>query len=159
MFDNIRASLQFWYAKHFIKMERDYTIAYDFARENSDHTSIKILRKYPGVIFELFDLKSDDDGEVSFETTVIFNPNNAGIDSERFKKYLDSIVRNILISAIEEHIKNNGVVNEDGNIDIVESDSERAVHEEGSSVYEKRVSDRKPRKKGVRGNKRVHPKV
>lgn len=159
MFENLRASLQFWYAKHFIKMERDYTIAYDFAREpNEQVISVKILRKYPGVIVELFDFQSDDAGKVSFDVAVIFNPNNVGVDSKRFKKYLDAIVRSILISAIED-AKNNGVMDEDGNTDIVESDSERAVHEEGSPVSEKRVSNRKPRKKGVRGNKGVRPKV
>ena len=65
-------------------------------------------------------------------------------------------MRSILLSAIENTMKEG---NENRNTDPIEFDSERAFHEEVSAVSEKRVPDRKPRKKGIRRNKAVHSKV
>ena len=65
-------------------------------------------------------------------------------------------MRNILLSAIENSI---GDKNENRELDLVEPDSERDIHEEISAVLEERVSDRKPRKKTVRRNKGIRSQV
>jgi hypothetical protein len=149
------AKLEFWYARKFIKLDKHYTFFVDLNGEPGSF-AIKFLKKYDGVIVEFKDVKVSDDGQLTFDYDVISNVNNCDVKSQRFVRFTSNVMRNILLSAIENSI---GDRNENRELDLVESDSERSIHEEISAVLEERVSDRKPRKKTIRGNKGIRSKV
>ncbi len=152
---NLLAKLEFWYARKFIKLDKHYTFFLDL---NGDPGSfaIKYLKKYDGVIVEFNNVKVGDDGQLTFDYDIISNLNNCDVKSKSFARFTSNVMRNILTSALENVMKE---PNENRELDLVESDSERDIHEEGAAVPEERISDRKPRKKTLRANKRIHPKV
>ena len=147
------AKVDFWYAKKFIRLDKEYTFHVDIS--NPTAVSVKILRRYPDVIVQYDNIRIDDDGQCLFDVNVVSNPNNIDVESSRFYKFTSYVFRSILIGAI----KNSGEYNENRNAHLVKSDSERSIHEEVVAVSEERVSNRKPRKKAVRGNKTIHPEV
>lgn len=150
------AKVDFWYAKKFIRLDKEYTFHVDIS--NPTAVSVKILRRYPDVIVQYDNIRIDDDSQCLFDVNVISNPNNIDVESSRFYKFTSYVFRSILIGAINA-IKNSGEYNENRNAHLVKSDSERSIHEEVVAVSEERVSNRKPRKKAVRGNKTIHPEV
>ena len=155
MFEELIAKLNFWYAKKFIKLEKHYTFFLDL---NGDPGSfaIKYLKGYDGVIVEFVNVKVGNNAQLNFDYDVIANPNNCNVKSKRFIRFTQNVMRSILYGAIENAMKED---NENRNIDLVQSDSRRTIHEEVSAVSEKRVPNRKPRKKTLRGNKTVRSKV
>lgn len=154
MFENLIAKFQFWKARKFLKFGRDYDLFLDLS--NKDAIAIKIIKKYPGVIFEITDIQMTTDNTMSFNTLIIANPNLCNVESNKFKDFTSAIFRNIINDSVKHATK---VIDENGNIDLVESDAERVLHEEDAAVSEERVPDRKPRKKGIRRNKRLHSEV
>lgn len=152
---NLIAKFEFWYARKFIKLDKHYTFFLDL---NGDPGSfaIKYLKKYDGVIVEFNNVKVGDDGQLTFDYDIISNLNNCDVKSNSFARFTSNVMRNMLYSAIENHMKES---NENRELDLVESDSERGIHEEVTPVLEEGVSNRKPRKKTIRANKGIHPKV
>ncbi len=155
MFDQLIAKLEFWYVKKFFKIEKQYTFFVDLNGPPGSF-AVKFLGKYDGVIVEFTDVKVTDEGLLNFDYDIISNVNNVNTKSKSFDRFTSNVMRSILMSAIDNAIKEE---NENRNTDLVESDAERVLHEEGFAVSEERVSDRKSRKKSIRGNKGVHPKV
>jgi len=155
MIEDLIAKLEFWYVKKFYKVDKQYTFFVDLNGPPGSF-AIKLLGKYEGVIVEFTDVKVGDDGLMTFDYDVISNVNNVNTKSRSFVRFTSNVMRSILLSAIENTMKEG---NENRNIDLVESDAERVFHEEDATISEERVSDRKPRKKTIRGNKRVHSKV
>ncbi len=149
------ATLEFWYARNYIKIDKHYTFFLDL-NGPSGSFAVKLLGKYEGVIVEYNDIRITEDNQLTFNYQVISNVNNANTKSKSFARFTSHVMRNMIYGSIQNHLKEE---NENRNTDLVESDSERAVHEEVVAVSEERVSDRKPRKKTIRANKGVHPKV
>ena len=149
------AKYEFWYATKFTKLDKHYTFFVDLNGPPGSF-AIKYLKKYDGVIIEFNNVKVGDDGQLTFDYDIISNLNNCDVKSNSFVRFTSNVMRNILYSAIENYEKES---NENGKLDLVESDSERGIHEEVTPVLEEGVSDRKPRKKSIRGNKRVHSEV
>ena len=155
MLEQLIAKLEFWYVKKFYKVDKQYTFFVDLNGPPGSF-AIKFLGKYEGVIVEFTDVKVGDDGLMTFDYDVISNVNNANTKSKSFQRFTSNVMRSILLGAIENTMKEG---NENRNIDLVESDAERVLHEEDVAVSEERIPDRKSRKKSIRGNKGVHPKV
>jgi hypothetical protein len=155
MLENLIAKLEFWYVKKFFKVEKQYTFFVDLNGPPGSF-AIKFLGKYDGVIVEFTDVKVTDEGLLNFDYDIISNVNNVNTKSKSFERFTSNVMRSILMSAIDNAEKD---LNENRNTDLVESDAERALHEEDVAVSEERVSDRKPRKKGIRGNKGVRSQV
>jgi hypothetical protein len=155
MLENLIAKLEFWYVKKFYKVDKQYTFFVDLNGPPGSF-AIKFLGKYEGVIVEFTDVKVGDDGLMTFDYDVISNVNNANTKSKSFQRFTSNVMRSILLGAIENTMKEG---NENRNTDLVESDAERVLHEEDVAVSEERIPDRKSRKKSIRGNKGVHPKV
>ena len=153
--EQLLASLEFWYAKKFFKIDKQYAFFFDL---NGDVGSfaIKFLGKYEGVIVEYTNVKVGENGLLIFDYDIISNVNNCNVKTERFERFTQNVMRSIINGAIESAVREN---NENGKLDSVESDSQRTVHEEVTAVPQERVSNRKPRKKAVRANKRVHSEV
>ena len=152
---NLIANIEFWYARKFIKLDKHYTFFVDLNGAPGSF-AIKYLKKYDGVIVEFNDVKVDDSGQMTFDYDIISNVNNCDVKSKKFQRFTSNVMRNIIHGAIENLMKED---NENRNTDPVKSNSQRAFHEEVSAVSEKRVPDRKPRKKTVRRNKTVHSEV
>ncbi len=152
---NLLAKLEFWYARKFIKLDKHYTFFLDL---NGDPGSfaIKYLKKYDGVIVEFNNVKVGDDGQMTFDYDVISNVNNCNVKSKSFIRFTSNVMRSMIYNAVKNLEKD---FNENRKLDFVESDSERAIHEEVSSISEERIPDRKSRKKTIRANKGIHPKV
>jgi hypothetical protein len=155
MLENLIAKLEFWYVKKFFKVEQQYTFFVDLNGPPGSF-AVKFLGKYDGVIVEFTDVKVTDEGLLNFDYDIISNVNNVNTKNKSFVRFTSNVMRSILMSAIDNAEKD---LNENGNTDLVESDAERVLHEEDVAVSEERVSDRKSRKKSIRGNKGVHPKV
>jgi hypothetical protein len=153
MLEELFARFQFWRAKK-IELGKDYDFFFDLS--NNGAIAIKLLRKYPGVIVEFTNIHMSSDTHISYDQTIIANPNLCRTETEKFKNFTASIFRSIINSAVENALKES---NENRNSNLVQSDSERTIHEEVVAVSEERVSNRKPRKKTVRRNKGVHSKV
>ena len=149
------AKYEFWYAKKFIKLDKHYTFFVDLNGEQGTF-AIKYLKKYDGVIVEFGNVKVGGDGEMTFDYDVISNVNNCDVKTKKFDRFTQNVMRNILYGAIENDIRDK---NENRNTDSFKSDSERSLHEKGTSVSQKRISNRKPRKKTIRRNKKLHSKV
>ena len=143
MFNELLAKIQFWRAKN-LKLGEDYDFFLDLS--NHEALAIKILKKYPGVIIEYTNIHMSTDTNMSYDLTVIANPNLHDTDSKKFQDFTMKIFRSILLGSIE-HIEKDK--NENRNTDTVESGTERALHEEVAPIPEKRVSNRKSRKKTV----------
>jgi hypothetical protein len=155
MLENLIAKLEFWYVKKFFKVEKQYTFFVDLNGPPGSF-AVKFLGKYDGVIVEFTDVKVTDEGLLNFDYDIISNVNNVNTKSKSFVRFTSNVMRSILMSAIDNAMKEE---NENRNTDLVESDAERVLHEESVAVSEERVSNRKSRKKSIRGNKGVHPKV
>ena len=152
---NLIAKFEFWYAKKFIKLDKHYTFFLDLNGEPGSF-AIKYLKKYDGVIVEFSNVTVSDEGLLNFDFDVISNVNNCNIKSKGFERFTQNVMRSMIYNAVKNLEKD---LNENGKLDLVELDSERNIHEEGFTVSEERVSDRKPRKKTIRANKGVRPKV
>ena len=150
---DLKAKYEFWRASK-LKVGKHFDFFFDVSRPES--IAIKILKKYPGVIIEFSGIQMITNQDMSYDFDVIANPNLCDVESNRFKRYTCDIFRSIILNSVENAKKE---LNENRNTDLVEFDAERVLHEESVTVPEKRVSNRKPRKKTIRGNKRVHPKV
>jgi hypothetical protein len=155
MIDNLIAKLEFWYVKKFYKVDKQYTFFVDLNGPPGSF-AVKFLGKYDGVIVEFTEVKVTDDGLLNFDYDIISNLNNVNVKSKSFVRFTSNVMRSILMSAIDNAMKE---PNESRNTDPVKLDSERDLYEEGVAVPEERVPDRKPRKKGVRGNKTVRSEV
>lgn len=152
---NLIAKFEFWYAKKFIKLDKHYTFFFDLNGEPGSF-AIKYLKKYDGVIVEFSNVTVSDEGLLNFDFDVISNVNNCNIKSKGFERFTQNVMRSMIYNAVKNLEKD---LNENGKLDLVELDSERNIHEEGFTVSEERVSDRKPRKKTIRANKGVRSKV
>jgi len=155
MIKNLIAKLEFWYVKKFFKVDKQYTFFVDLNGPPGSF-AVKFLEKYDGVIIEYTDVKVGDDGLMTFDYDIVSNVNNVDTKSKSFQRFTSNVMRSILMSAIDNAMKE---LNENRNTDLVESDEERAFHEEDSALSEERIPDRKPRKKGIRGNKGIRSKV
>lgn len=155
MIDELIAKLQFWYVRNFFKVEKHYTFYLDLAGKK-DTFAVKILKTYPDTIVEFSNIHMDDNGLLQFDQNVIANPKLHKTESKRFKNFTSNIMRSIILGSIENYEKEK---NENRKSDLVQSDSERGIHEEVSALFEERVPERKPRKKTIRGNKTVRSKV
>jgi hypothetical protein len=153
MLDDLIANVRFWYSKKTIKVNVHYEFMLDMS--NTQAMTIRILKKFPGVIAEYSNIHMSSDTQMSYDFNVIANPNLCNVESKRFKNFTSDIFRNIIYSSVE-HAKEQ---NENRNTDLVKSDAQRTVHEESVAVSEERVPERKPRKKAVRRNQKVHPTV
>ena len=156
MFDyieDLKAKFEFWRARK-IKLGEHYDFFYNVGDPGT--TAVKLLKKYPGVIVEISDIVMKTDNEMSYDIAVIANPNLCDVDSKKFKDYTGMIFRSIILNALENAVKE---YNENGNLDSLKSHSQRVLHEEVTPISEDGVPDRKPRKKTVRRNKKLHPKV
>ena len=153
MLDGMIANLRFWYSKKTIKVNVHYEFMLDMC--NTDAMTIRILKKFPKVIAEYSNIHMSSDTQMTYDFNVIANPNLCNVESERFKNFTSDIFRNIIYSSVEFAKEQN----ENRNTDSLQSDSERAIHEEVSTVFEERIPERKPRKKTVRRNKKVHSEV
>jgi len=151
---DLKARLDFWYVKNFFKLDKQYTFFLDLS--SPQNLAVKLLGKFDGVIVEYSNIEMSDDAQLSFDFNVIANPNLCNTESKAFKKFTGNVMRSILLSAVENAEK---VTDENRNSDLVESNAQRTLHEESVAVSEERVSDRKPRKKAVRRNKKVRPSV
>lgn len=149
------AKYEFWYVKKFIKLEKHYTFFLDL-NGPSGSFAVKFLKKYEGIIVEYNNIIMGEDGLLSFDYDVISNVNNCDVKTKKFERFTQNVMRSMIYSAVENLKKD---LNENRKLDLVESDSKREVHEEIASISEERVPQRKPRKKAVRANKRIHPKV
>jgi len=155
MFEDLIAKVEFWYVKKFFKVDKQYTFFVDLNGPPGSF-AVKFLGKYEGVIVEFTDVKVGDDNLMHFDYDIISNLNNADTKSKSFQRFTSNVMRSIILSAVDNAMKED---NENRNTDFVESDAERTFHEEDSTLSEERVSDRKSRKKGIRGNKRVHSEI
>jgi hypothetical protein len=149
----LKAKYEFWRASK-LEVGKHFDFFFDVSRPEA--ISIKILKKYPGVIIEFSGIQMVTDQDMSYDFDVIANPNLCDVESNRFKRYTSAIFRSIILKSVENAKKE---LNENRNTDLVEFDAERVLHEESVAVSEERVSDRKPRKKTVRRNKRVRSEV
>ena len=154
MFDELRAKAEFWYVRKFFKLDKQYTFMFDVGNPKS--IAVKLLGKYDGVVIEYDNIKVGSENQLLFDTTLIANPNLKNVNTKSFTRFTTNVMRSIIINSIETAEKHK---DEDRNANFVESNDEREFYEEGSAVSESRVSDRKPRKKAVRGNKKVRSKV
>lgn len=157
--NDIKAKLQFWWAKHTLKDGRDFSLSFDALG-----LKVTVLRgNFSGVQYRYSPLKvrEEEEGLVDFATIVVYNPEKADVSDPAFQKLTTNILRILLANAVGEHelsIKEQ-VIDENRNTDTVELDQEREFHEEVSPLLEKRVSKRKPRKKVVSADSGVHSEV
>ena len=100
---DLLASFEFWYAKRFIKLDKDYTFFFDLSGE-SDTFAIKYLKKYKGVIVEFANVKVGDGGLLTFDYDIIANVNNCNVKSKSFDRFTSNVMRSILHGAIEKGI-------------------------------------------------------
>ena len=154
MFEDLRAKFRFWYVRKFFLYGKHYVFMFDMS--DKEAMAVRFLKKYPGVIAEYKNICMSSDREMSYDFVIIANPNLCDVGSKRFKNFASDVFRSIINDSIKNAIKEQ---DENRNTDLVELDSERTVHEEVLTVFEERVPQRKPRKKTVRRNKKVHSEV
>ena len=152
---NIIAKYEFWYATKFFKLEKHYTFFLDLNGPPGSF-AVKFLGKYDGVIIEYTNVTVGENNQLTFDYDIISNVNNCNVKTKSFERFTRNVMRNMIYGAVKNLEKD---LNENGKLDSVESDSQRTVHEEVTAVPQERVSNRKPRKKAVRANKRVHSEV
>jgi hypothetical protein len=148
------AKLQIWYVKKCFKHGRDYEFYLDL--NDVEAYAVKLLRKYPDTIVEFKNVTAGEDGALSFDFVVVANPKLHNTKSKRFQNFTSNVMRSIIFTAIdnfERNIDDHRATNPD------QLDQERTIHEESDPVLEARVSERKPRKKAVRRNKKLHTEV
>jgi hypothetical protein len=150
----LKAKFNFWYVRKFFKLDKKYTFMFDMGNPKS--IAIKLLGKYEGVVIEFDNIKVGEGNQLTFDINTIANPNLKNIETKSFIRFTRNVMRSIIIGSIENIEKEK---DETRNVDLVEPAEERSVHEEESAFFEERVPERKSRKKALRGNKKVHPKV
>ena len=148
------ARLQFWYVKNRFRHGRDYEFYLDL--NDVEAYAVKLLRKYPDTIVEFKNVKFDDDGVLSFDFVVVANPKLHNTKSKRFQNFTSNVMHSIIITAIDNFERN---IDDYRATNPNQLDQERVIHEESIAVPEERVSKRKPRKKTVRRNKKLHTEV
>ena len=153
MFDELFAKLQFWKAKKFVVLDKHYEFMLDLS--NKDAMTVRMLKKYPGVIVEYSNMHMSTENQMSYDISIVANPNLCKAEGKKFEEFTAAIFRSILLGSIEYAKEKN----ENGNPDTFEFGSERTVHEEVAPLSQSRVSERKPRKKTVRRNKAVYSEV
>jgi hypothetical protein len=151
---DLKAKLDFWYVKHFFKLDKQYTFFMDLS--NPKNLAVKLLGKFDGVIVEYSNIEMTEDGQLTFDFNIIANPNLCNTNSNSFKRFTANVMRSIILASVAYAEK---VIDENRNSDLVESDAERSIHEESIAVSEERVPERKSRKKGIRGSKKVRSTV
>jgi hypothetical protein len=144
------AKILFWRAKKVAISERDFKFKLDLSRPNS--FSIEIISKYPGVVVEYSNIGMGKNNYLHFDTSIVANPNNINLEEKKFNKYLSYIMMSIIASSVKHDVRSDDEI---GTIDSGELDEERDIFEESDPVYKARISKRKPRKKAVRGNKKL----
>ena len=149
------AAVEFWYARKFIKLDKHYTFFFDLNGAPGTF-SIKFLKKYEGVIIEYANVMVGENGQLTFDYDIISNVNNCNVKTRSFERFTRNVMRSMIYGAVQNDIREK---NENRNTDLVESDAQRSIHEEVTAVSEERVSNRKPRKKGIRRNKAVHSEI
>lgn len=149
------AKYEFWYARKFIKLDKHYTFFLDLNGPPGSF-AIKLLKKYDGVIVEYTNVTVGENGLLTFDYDIISNVNNCDVKSKGFERFTQNVMRSILYGAIQNDVREK---NENRNVDNFEPHSEREVYEEESPLSQERVSNRKPRKKGIRRNKTVHSEI
>jgi len=149
------AAVEFWYARKFIQLDKHYTFFFDLNGAPGTF-SIKFLKKYEGVIIEYANVMVGENGQLTFDYDIISNVNNCNVKTKSFERFTRNVMRSMIYGAIQNEVREK---NENRNTDLVEFDSEREVYEEVSAVPQERVSNRKPRKKGIRRNKAIHSEV
>lgn len=148
------SKVQFWYVKKRYKLDREYEFYLDL--NDVEAYAVKILRKYPDTIVEYKNVKIDESGRLSFDFDIVANPKLHNTKSNRFQNFTSNVMRSIIINAIDS-IETN--INEHRAINPDQFDQERVIHEESDTILEARVPERKPRKKAVRRNKKLHSEV
>jgi len=157
MIRELLAKFQFWNAK---KLEHGKHYEFFLNLSNEEAFSIKILKEYPGVIIEFINVHMSSETDITFDQQIIANPNLCNVESQRFKNFTAMIFRSIInnaIGAIGNELKDH--TNENRDADSFQLDKERSIYEEVSSVSKERVPNRKPRKKTVRRDKKLHSEV
>lgn len=150
----LKAKFDFWYVQNFFKLNKQYTFFFDVS--NPEAFAVKLLGKFEGVIVEYSNIEMTEDGQLTFYFNIIANPNLCNTNSNSFKRFTANVMRSIILASVAYAEK---VIDENGNSNLVESDAERSIHEESITVSEERVPERKPRKKGIRGSKKVRSTV
>ena len=153
MFEELFAKLQFWKARNFVVLDKHYEFMLDLS--NAEAMTVRILKKYPGVIVEYSNIHMTTENQMAYDISIIANPNLCKAEGKKFEEFTAAIFRSILLGSIEYAKENN----ENGNTDTLESGTERTLHEEVTSIPKERVSNRKPRKKTVRRNQAVHSEI
>lgn len=146
------ASLQFKLAR------KRYSNYYEIVTP-SEGLVIRITKgKFIGTVVEFSDIMVREEGDgasLDFTTTVLEKSPSLKIGDQKFERMLGDIMRNILLDAIDTAEKDDERRDTDSN----ESDQEREIFEEGSTVSEARVSPRESRKDRVSTNTAVRRKV
>lgn len=160
-FNEYKARLEFWWATKTLKDGRDFDLTFDQLG-----LLVSVLRgKYKGVQFRFANMVMHEDGLLDFSTVVVYNPSNGDVSTDAFIKLTNNILRIILTDAVAGRNKLNvketqpQVNDENRDTDFSQPLEERDIHEESSPVLEKRISQRKPRKKVVRTDSGSHPQV
>ena len=157
----LKEKLQFWWDKQTIKDGRDFEIRMD----DVGMLVTLLSGKFKGVQYRYSPLRViDEEGLVDFSTYVEYTPLTVDVSDPKFSRLTTKILRILLAEAIPETAvqaqqETTQVIDENRNVDTVELDQERGIHEEVSPLLEKRVSKRKPRKKVVPADSKVHPQV
>lgn len=142
MLQEAKARLQFWWATKTLVEGRDYKLE---IIEDSGVLVTFLRGKYKGIVLTFVNMIVNEDGRLDFQTHVMYNPNAVNVYSRKFNNSTANILRMLLHESVRDSTRVKP--NEDREIDTSQSDEERDFHEESSSVLEKRVSKRKPRKK------------
>lgn len=155
--NDLVARFQFWNAKKEIQINEDF----EFYDSEESLFFIRIKRgMYEGVVFSISNMKvrEDSDGNalLDFETNIHESPiKNLDCDDKKFIRYINNVVRILLSEAVGEAQK----YEQRGTVDSIESDEEREVYEESTSVSESSVSKRSRRKKVVDRDSEVSGEV
>lgn len=147
------ATLEFWYAKKTLKLDRDFILHGDAGLE------IKILRgRHKGIVFTISDMKlieENDTGYLKYKINLVEYPKSTNINDTSLMRYAHNITRVLLSEAAEEKVRDE----QRRDVNNIELDDEREVCEEDPSIHEERVSKRKPRKSTVQSDTELHKQV
>lgn len=154
---NIFLRIYFWWIK------KKFVLGVDFKYVDDEATSksiVILMLKNPlnGVKIEITGISlfetDDGGGELNYEVIILENPNNCDVNSPKFARTINDLMR-VVVSTAAEVDKNDEI----RALDSAQSNEERNIREEGSSVSQGRVSKRKPRKKTVSGDSELSSDV
>ena len=80
MFDELIAKLQFWKAKNFVMLDKHYEFMIDLS--NKDAMTVRMLKKYPGVIIEYSNMHMSTENQMSYDISIVANPNLCKTESK-----------------------------------------------------------------------------